>query len=96
VTTAWAELGLTERPAIVEWASRYEPSRRVRFLLASHLGPARSFTRHAAALVVIPDLAGRLAYLRAVALPQRSYLAARHVSPVQHAMRAARRTLSRR
>jgi hypothetical protein len=59
VTTAWAELGLTERPAIVEWASRYEPSRRERFLLASHLGPARSFTRHAAALVVIPRAGSR-------------------------------------
>jgi hypothetical protein len=96
VTTAWSELGLTERPAIVEWAYGYEPSRRDRFLLASHLGPARSFTRHAAALVVIPGLAARLAYLRAVVLPQRSYLAARHVSPLQHAARAAKRTLTRR
>jgi hypothetical protein len=96
VTTAWAELGLTERPAIVEWAERYEPSRRERFLLASHLGPARSFTRHAAALVVIPGLTARLAYLRAVALPQPTYLAARHLSPVQHATRAVKRTLRRR
>jgi hypothetical protein len=96
VTTAWAELGLTERPAIVEWAERYEPSRRERFLLASHLGPARSFTRHAAALVVIPGFTARLAYLRAVALPQPTYLAARHLSPVQHATRAVKRTLRRR
>ena len=95
VTAAWEQLAITELPPIVEWARRYEPTRRDRFLLASHTGPARSFTRHAAAIVVIPDMAMRLEYLRAVAWPQRSYLAARSMTPVEHASRAMKRLVRR-
>jgi hypothetical protein len=36
VTTAWEELGLTDRPPIVEWAQRYRPNRRERLLLSAH------------------------------------------------------------
>jgi hypothetical protein len=91
VTTAWTELALTDRPPLVEWADRYQPSRVDRMLLASHLGPARAFTRHAAAIVVLPGTQARLAYLHAIVLPQRSYLAARGLTIGGNAQRAFRK-----
>ena len=62
VSNAWEELGVTERPPIVEWAHRYEPTRLDRLLLAAHEGPARMFTRHLAAIVVLPGVAERARY----------------------------------
>jgi Uncharacterised nucleotidyltransferase len=91
LTTAWTELALTDRPPLVEWAFRYRPGRMDRVLLASHLGPARAFTRHAAAVVVLPGAGARLAYLRAIATPQRSYLEARGLTVGSNAQRALRR-----
>jgi hypothetical protein len=95
VTIAWRELALVERPPIVEWAERYRPTRMDRMLLASHTGPARSFTRHAAALSVLDGWGARSAYLRAIVFPQPSYLAARRLTPAQHASRALRRVFRR-
>ncbi|MFI5054484.1 MAG: hypothetical protein ACHQDE_09000, partial [Acidimicrobiia bacterium] len=74
-----------------EWAERYRPGRRERMLLASHEGPSRMFTRHLAAVLVLPGLADRAAYLRAIAFPQRSYLRARGLTGGSHAQRALRR-----
>ncbi len=91
VTTAWETLAITETPPIVTWARQYEPDRRSRFLLASHEGAARSFTRHLAALIVLPDARDRLAYARAIAFPQRSYLEARGLSAKSHVKRAVDR-----
>jgi putative nucleotidyltransferase-like protein len=90
VKSAWQELAVLDRPPIVEWAERYEPSRTERMLFASHQGRARAFTRHAAALVVLPGMADRASYLRAIAWPQRSYLQARNLSRFRHARRAVR------
>ena len=91
ITTTWSELRIEPRPPIVEWAERYAPSRGERLLLAAHEGPARAFTRHAAAVVVIPGVRDRAAYLHAIAFPQRSYLRARMMSTGDHVRRAARR-----
>jgi hypothetical protein len=91
VTTAWSELALTDTPPLVGWAARYQPSRVDRLLLAAHLGPARAFTRHVAALVVLPGVEPRLAYLHAITLPQRSYLEARGLSITGNAQRALRK-----
>jgi hypothetical protein len=91
VSNAWRELRITECPPIVEWARRYTPSRIDRMLLASHEGPARSFTRHLTAMVVLPDTTTRLRYARAIARPQPSYLRARRMTPSQHLARATRR-----
>ena len=90
ITTAWRELALTDRPSLVEWAERFTPSRLDRLLLASHEGPARAFTRHLAALVVLPGVEPRAAYLRAIAMPQRAYLDARGLSAGGNARRAFR------
>jgi hypothetical protein len=95
VTTAWDTLGLTDTPAIVTWAGGYEPDRTARFLLRAHEGAARSFTRHLAALLVLPNTAERLQYARAIALPSREYLAARGLSSRSHVERALSRILGR-
>ncbi len=95
VDAAWRELAIVPRPPIVEWAARYQPNRMERVLLAAHQGSARSFTRHAAAVLVLPGVADRAAYLRAIALPQRDYLGARRTSRAAHVVRAAKRMIRR-
>jgi hypothetical protein len=91
VATAWHELAITTSPPIVDWADAYAPNRMERLLLASHEGPARAFTRHLAAIIVLPNLADRFRYARAIAVPQASYLRVRHLSPATHLQRATRR-----
>jgi hypothetical protein len=88
VNLAWDELALTSEPPIVEWARRFEPTPQQRRMIAWHEGPARAFTRHAAALLVLRGTGSRLAYLRAIMFPQRSYLVARGVSATGHFRRA--------
>lgn len=77
VAGAWERLALTDRAPIVDWAEQFAPSRRDRLLLAAHEGPARAFTRHAAALVVLPGVRDRVSYATAVALPSHEYLRSR-------------------
>jgi hypothetical protein len=91
LTTAWTTLAITMQPPVVEWAFRYEPTRLDRLLLGAHEGPARAFTRHAAALVVLPSARDRLDYLHAIAMPQREYLQARGMSLTSHLGRTWRR-----
>jgi hypothetical protein len=91
IVTTWTELALTDRPPVVEWAFRYEPTRRERLLLAAHQGPARAFTRHVAAVLVLSGTGDRLAYLHAITFPQREYLEARGMTMRSHAQRAWRR-----
>jgi hypothetical protein len=91
LTLAWDELGLTDEPTIVDWARRHRPSFLERLLLASHLGPARAYTRHASALLVLRGVRARAAYLRAIAFPQSDYLAARHLTNRSHVGRIWRR-----
>jgi hypothetical protein len=62
------------------WARDFRPTPLDRLLLASYRGPARGFTAHGAALLVVPGVTGKLAYLRAIALPQPAYLEQRGVS----------------
>jgi len=90
VTQAWETLRITTRAPIVEWAERFAPSRTDRMLLASHAGPARAFTRHLAAVVVLPDTSTRLRYVGAIVRPQPAYLRARAMTPTQHVKRAVR------
>jgi hypothetical protein len=88
IVTTWDTLCLTMRPPLVEWAFGYEPDRAERLLLAAHEGPARAFTRHVAAVLVLDGSSDRLAYVRAIAFPQREYLAARGMTLRSHATRA--------
>jgi hypothetical protein len=94
LTYAWEVLTPASRPSLIGWARSYRPDRLERVLLASHLGPTRAYTRHAAALLVVPGLAGRLAYLSAIAWPQRAYLEARGFGRLRFLGRAAERLRS--
>jgi len=88
LTLAWDELALTTRPPLIVWAEHFEPSRAQRRLLRWHEGPARAFTRHLAALLVLPRPRERVAYLQAIMFPQREYLEARGFSAMGNARRA--------
>jgi hypothetical protein len=71
---AWEVLEPLFIPPLVEWARGFRPKTIDRLLLASYQRPARGFTAHGAALLVVPGITGKLAYLRAIALPQRAFL----------------------
>jgi hypothetical protein len=88
---AWAALKPRFTPPLIEWAQGFQPSALDRLLLASYRGRARGFTSTAAGLLVVPGITGKLAYLRALALPQRTYLDQRGLSPLDRWRRALAR-----
>jgi putative nucleotidyltransferase-like protein len=92
---AWEELVPRFTPPLVDWARSFRPTPLDRLLLASYRGPARGFTSKAAAVLVIPGITDKLAYLRAMALPQRVYLEQRGLSPGGHLGRALARVRQR-
>jgi Uncharacterised nucleotidyltransferase len=77
---AWTALAPRSTPPLVDWARGFRPTAFDRLLLASYRGPARGFTSKAAAVLVMPSIADKVAYLRANALPQRAYLEQRGLS----------------
>jgi hypothetical protein len=87
IVETYATLGLEPSP-LSTWAAAVQVPRVDRLLLRSYLTSARSYTRPLASVAVIPGLRPRLRYLRAVAWPQRSYLAARRWSRTGHVRRA--------
>ena len=91
ITMAWDLLAPAATPPLVDWAGSYRPSRVDRLLLASQTGPGRGSTRHLAALLVIPGLSDRVAYLRAVAWPHADYLRSRGLDRRDHLRRAVGR-----
>jgi Uncharacterised nucleotidyltransferase len=93
---AWAALSPRFTPPLVEWARGFQPSALDRLFLASYRGPARGFTSKAAALLVVPGIRDKLAYLRAIALPQRTYLDQRGLSSGDLWRRALERLRQRR
>ncbi len=90
VGETWAQLEL-EPTELSRWAHSLQPGRFDQFLMRSYLTPARSYTRPAASLAVIPGIGPRLRYLRAIVAPQREYLAARGWTQARHARRAIER-----
>ena len=93
---AWTMLKPQLTPPLVAWARDFTPGPTDRFLLASYRGPARGFTSQAAAFLVVPGFTDKLAYLRAIATPQRTYLERRGLSPGGHWRRAVARLWQRR
>jgi hypothetical protein len=87
VVETWDELKLERDFPVVRWARRFEPDGSQRRMLAWHQGPARAFTRHLAAVTVLDGFGDRVAYVRAIMLPQREYLRARGLSASGHARR---------
>jgi hypothetical protein len=88
-------LGLTDTGEIASWAQRYVPSRREESRLGLYTHADKTFSAQAlATLVVIPRLRDKIAYLRALALPDAGYVAGRHPSALarfRFALREARR-----
>lgn len=76
---AWRSLQLTGRCALLDWADRFRPSRRDRWLMASYHGRARGYTRQLGSLLALAGWRDRTAYLRALAFPQPEYRAARRL-----------------
>ncbi|MCJ7436446.1 MAG: nucleotidyltransferase family protein, partial [Acidimicrobiia bacterium] len=87
VDLAWPGLGLDDGP-LSDWASGYRAGLRARLSLRSYLTPARSYTRPAASLLVIPGVRPRLRYVRSILFPQGAYLASRGWGLRSHARRA--------
>lgn len=76
----WSGLGLAPHPA-AEWAERRPTSRREARALAAYTSGGRSYASQVVAGVsAVPGIAGRLAYVRALLLPDRRYLAGRDAS----------------
>ena len=94
VGETWSRLDLAPNE-LSRWAESAQPGPVDRLLMRSYLTSARSYTRPAASLVVIPGVRPRLRYLRAIVRPQREYLAARGWSQVGHARRAIDRLRKR-
>ncbi|HEY5664580.1 MAG TPA: nucleotidyltransferase family protein [Ilumatobacter sp.] len=87
IDETWRCLGLT--PCELScWAAEVRPGRVDRLLMRSYLTPARSYTRPAASLAVIPGFRARVRYGRALVRPQRAYLTARGWTQFGHARRA--------
>ena len=84
VSQAWAALEPQFTPPLVEWARNYAPGVFDRVLLASYRGAARGLTTQAAGVLVLPGIGDKLAYLRAIAMPQRAYLERRGLSSGDH------------
>ncbi|MFM7061259.1 MAG: nucleotidyltransferase family protein [Actinomycetes bacterium] len=80
VGLAWARLGLGPHPAAA-WAAGRVATRRESRALAAHTGRDRSYASQVAAGVsAVPGITGKLAYVRALLLPDRRYLAGRDAS----------------
>jgi len=114
ISSAPIRLGLATDPSrrgpLDDWAHGYRPTARERLLLAAHRGPGHVYWRQLAGVVVLSGSGPRAAYLRALVVPQASYLTERrwkrrgHVrrgwrtltGPVRHRVVAGGRRAARR
>jgi hypothetical protein len=73
----WTTFGLPAHP-LAEWARGYVPTRREQRALALYMSTDRSYAAMALASTrVVPGFVAKLAYLRALSLPKREYVADR-------------------
>jgi hypothetical protein len=83
VSDAWDLLGIGATTAISDWAQSYVPSEKDKARLAMYRhGNCTSTAQDIAALSAIPRLRDKAAYVRALLLPEASYIGARHSSPL--------------
>ena len=80
----WETLPLPDGGPLLAWARAYRAGRLDAWMVSSYLGPGRSYRSQAATLLVIPGVWDRWSYLRAIAFPQRAYLAHRSGSRASH------------
>jgi hypothetical protein len=83
VTDSTRLLGISPTGTLREWATSYVPSRREEQWLGLHTRENKTFAAQAiATLPVLPGIRAKAAYLRALVLPDASYTAGRHSSPL--------------
>lgn len=91
INTAWSSLHLTDQVALTTWAREYTPRGREGKELARAISPRYTFTAQAVdAVRAIDRPSDRVAYLVALAFPNRRYLGGRHRSfaaRLRHAVR---------
>jgi putative nucleotidyltransferase-like protein len=93
---AWATLRVADVTALSTWAQSYRPRAGEDKDLAVYLDAHASYvTKSYAAVRGIPGLSARLAYLRALLLPSRSYVRGRHPGRLARLRRGAGALLSR-
>lgn len=81
VALAGDAFALQATEPLLAWARAYEPDGRERQAMAVYTDPHQTYAAKSfAALRAIPGLPAKAAYLRALAFPDRSYLAGRHES----------------
>ena len=74
VVLTWETLALVPAPALVAWARCYRPDRSERRVLRAHTVHRSGGTQALTALAAITGLREKLAFLWALAVPQRGYL----------------------
>lgn len=87
-------LGTAPGGELSDWAQRYVPSRREESWLALHTHPDKTFSAQAIATLRVLPWRDKVAYLRALVLPDARYTAGRHASPLDrfgYAVREIRR-----
>lgn len=78
IRLAWDMLDVADVLPLSVWAERYEPSREERRALSVYVGRNRSYgAKVVASLGALPGLADKVAFLRALALPQRAFVTER-------------------
>jgi hypothetical protein len=83
VTDAWSLLGIAENTATSVWAQSYVPKRRDKVRLAVHRHDHKnSSAQDVSALSAIPGLRGKVAFVRAMVLPEGQYIEGRHSSAI--------------
>jgi hypothetical protein len=81
VRLTWEALALTAEHPLVTWARGFTPGRVDRQLLACYMSARRSNgAKYVATARVIPSLTAKLAYFRALMLPERAFLERRGVA----------------
>ena len=78
---AWELLGLADVTGLSTWSARHQPTDRDVKFIDLYSNPQNNYAAKSfAAVRVVPGLRNKLGYLRALALPERSYLDQRHAS----------------
>ncbi|MBA2496542.1 MAG: nucleotidyltransferase family protein [Acidimicrobiia bacterium] len=91
VRIAWTELQLVDTVPLSSFAATYQPSPRESRALAVYSSPRQRYPRQAAAaLRHIPRVRDRAAYLAALLVPSRQYIAGRDRSYIGRLVRAVR------
>lgn len=91
VNLAWEALEIDQRTRLFEWAAAYRPTSAEQRALRIYTSTKERYARQSLATVgSIPGLRGKISYIRALALPSRSYVAERDGTYFRRWRRAAR------